>query len=255
MSKPLKVLMIGNSFSICVLKQMPQVAANLGCDLHLVSLYIGGCSLEKHWNNCQTPDEKPYRVTDSDHNDVEGNIPEWLAKEPWDIVTIQQASHFSWRPETFEPFAANLIGLIRKLAPTAEIVVQETWSYTPYDHRLADWGITPEKMYEELHKTYFDFAKGYGFRVIPTGTAVQRYRETLPVDYSDGTFGNGPCGNPETGDNFHLNKEGEYLQALVWTGKLFGVDVSQCTYTPDFGEDFASIRAPLMRKIAAEVLR
>ena len=29
--KPLKVLMIGNSFSICVLKEMPAIAAELAC--------------------------------------------------------------------------------------------------------------------------------------------------------------------------------------------------------------------------------
>ena len=38
--RPLKVLMIGNSFSVCVLKQMPQIAADLGRKLDLCSLYI-----------------------------------------------------------------------------------------------------------------------------------------------------------------------------------------------------------------------
>src|SRR5574344_634502 len=49
--RPLKVLMIGNSFSVCVLKQMPQIAADLGCKLDLCSLYIGGCPLVKHAKN------------------------------------------------------------------------------------------------------------------------------------------------------------------------------------------------------------
>src|SRR5574344_2429429 len=67
--RPLKVLMIGNSFSVCVLKQMPQIAADLGRKLDLCSLYIGGCSLERHaknlsstnaaygvtWHYCGTP--------------------------------------------------------------------------------------------------------------------------------------------------------------------------------------------------------
>lgn len=46
-AKHLKVLMIGNSFSICVLKQMPQCAADAGVVLDLASLFIGGCPLEK----------------------------------------------------------------------------------------------------------------------------------------------------------------------------------------------------------------
>ena len=44
----LKVLMIGNSFSICVLKEMPQCAAAAGETLDLASLYIGGCPFDKH---------------------------------------------------------------------------------------------------------------------------------------------------------------------------------------------------------------
>ena len=62
--RPLKVLMIGNSFSICNLKQMPQVAKSMGLKLDLASLYIGGCSLERHWNNVVASANaafKPYR--------------------------------------------------------------------------------------------------------------------------------------------------------------------------------------------------
>ena len=46
-----KILMIGNSFSICLLKHLPQVAADRGVELDLASLYIGGCSLKRHWEN------------------------------------------------------------------------------------------------------------------------------------------------------------------------------------------------------------
>ena len=49
--KGTKVLMIGNSFSICCLQHLPQVAADRGVDLDLASLYIGGCSLQRHWEN------------------------------------------------------------------------------------------------------------------------------------------------------------------------------------------------------------
>ena len=62
----MKTFMIGNSFSICVLKYMPSVAAELGCDLDLASLYIGGCPLQKHAANIAAsvyPDFRPYLVT------------------------------------------------------------------------------------------------------------------------------------------------------------------------------------------------
>ena len=47
-AKQLKVLMIGNSFSICVLKEMPACAAAAGETLDLASLYIGGCPFDRH---------------------------------------------------------------------------------------------------------------------------------------------------------------------------------------------------------------
>ena len=62
-AKALKVLMIGNSFSICVLKEMPACSASAGDTLDLASLYIGGCPLDRHWDNVEKagdPNFKPY---------------------------------------------------------------------------------------------------------------------------------------------------------------------------------------------------
>ena len=62
-AKPLKVLMIGNSFSVSVMKHIPSCAASAGETLDIASLMIGGCPLEKHWNNVEKagdPEFKPY---------------------------------------------------------------------------------------------------------------------------------------------------------------------------------------------------
>ena len=51
-AKEMKVLMIGNSFSICVGKNLPQIVkAGKKHQLVLTSAYIGGCSLETHAKN------------------------------------------------------------------------------------------------------------------------------------------------------------------------------------------------------------
>jgi len=268
----LKVLMIGNSFSISLTRQMPQVAKSMGLDLDLASLYIGGCSLERHWNNCEKaknePDFKPYKfdhVINGDHKQaVQMNIPEALKMEKWDVVTIQQASHFSWQLDTYRPFADDLIKkYIKALAPQAEIVVQETWSYTPWDGRLAKWNLDQNEMYKKLHRAYYDYAASKGLRVIPMGTAVQLWRERLPVAYTEKSFGGDVCGSARfmqgedgrwtcKGDVFHLNGHGEYFQALVWTAKLFEADVTKCPYAPE-GLDAA--RAAKMKEIAMAAVR
>lgn len=247
--RPLKVLMIGNSFSICNLKQMPPVAASMGLKLDLASLYIGGCSLERHWNNVVAASTnetfRPYLTTWSyasiaDQSKVpfaaslvealnrkkepvkHSNIPAMLTGDRWDVVTIQQSSHFSWRPDTYHPFGDSLVAKIRELAPQAKIVVQETWSYPPWDKRLEKFGFDQAEMYARLHAAYAAFAAKYGFDVIPVGTATEFVPERNTLF---------------TKPDFHFNRAGEYLQGLAFTAKLFGVDVRKCAYRPSWMEE------------------
>ena len=225
-AEPLKVLMIGNSFSICNLREMPQIAKSMGKRLDLASLYIGGCSLERHWRNVAAAETnatiRPYRFdrTADGRKVVENgaaNIPDALIMDKWDVVTIQQCSHFSWRPETYHPFGDSLVAKIRALAPQAKIVVQETWSYPPWDRRLKDFGFDQKEMYSRLHASYAAFAKQYGLEVIPVGTAAEIVPERNRLF---------------TAPDFHFNGEGEYLQGLVFAAHLFCVDVAKCPYKP-----------------------
>ena len=263
----LKVLTIGNSFSVQMVSAMPPVARDMGLELDICSLYIGGCTLERHWKNVCNPTNKPYKVTRNTLGTAakacKGNIPDMLKADTWDVVTIQQASHFSWQPDTFRPFADNLVKTIRELAPQAQIVVQETWSYTPWDGRLRTWGIDQNEMYAKLHAAYGDYAAANGFMMIPVGTAVQNYRKDLPVKYTENSFGGDPCGSAKfeqgkdgkwvpKGDFSHLNREGQYLQALTWAATLFGVDAAQCPYRPDF---LAADRAEKMKAAAMKAAK
>lgn len=50
--KSLKILCIGNSFSVDTMQYVPNICANLGIKkIHLGNLYIGGCSINRHWEN------------------------------------------------------------------------------------------------------------------------------------------------------------------------------------------------------------
>ena len=104
-------------------------------------------------------------------------------------------------------------------------------------------------MHEKLKAAYADFAKPYGFKIIPTGDAVQDFRKAMPSP--DGITGD-PCGSPKGKDKFHLNREGEYLQACVWLAALFDCDVTKLTYCPDF---LSTERAIQMRKSAMAALK
>ena len=282
-AKSLKVLMIGNSFSLRVLKEMPKIAADLGLDLDICSLYISGCSLERHVTNMKNPGAHPYLVSwsyrsvpndavpfktaltyNKERRKWYGNIPAMLAGDKWDIVTTQQASPSSWRPESYEPYGTELLAEIAKLAPQAKVYVQQTWSYTPWDARLAKWGIDQNEMFKRLETAYDGFAKAHGLPLIRMGKAVQTFREVTPKLYGE-RFNNDVCGTSvfkqkdeqknggwrPSGDLFHLNAKGEYLQGLVWTATLFGADVTKSSYVPKCLAS-APREAESMRKIAVQ---
>ena len=188
---------------------------------------------------------------------------EILQSRPWDIVTMQQASHASWRPETFEPFGTNIYNYVRTNAPSAEICIQQTWSYRKDDPRImpgGEWGIDQTEMYNRLTANYRKLAADHGnLRIIPTGLAVQLARQNQPhafVNYPPemlqqlvwpdlpsqawslvGTMR--WAKNKETGemvihrDTIHLNERGKYMQACVWFAFLYHRKTSEVTFVPD----------------------
>jgi len=278
--KEIKILTIGNSFANSVMVSLRQVVgADPSCKVKIVGANLGGCSLERHWDNYakseKDPEFKPYAGKKKSLQDL-------LAEDKWDIVTIQQASRLSWNPESYQPFADDLIAAVRKLAPSAEIVIQQTWSYNAGDRKLKldnpkGWKIDQTGMYEKLTDAYLQLAKKHKLRVIPTGDAVQLYRKAMgdklvaiePADASGlqkpelpkttdvaGNFSWGK--DKKTGedklhyDYAHLNARGRYLQALVWYAELFGKDPEKSTFVP---KNITPEEAALCRKCAAEAVK
>lgn len=238
--KPLKVLGIGNSFTISLQAFWPNVARECGTPMQYAVLYIGGCELSRHAENIDKaaadPSFKPYAIYQNycgrRHTRLKSNIQEMLKADRWDVVTIQQASHESWRWESYPEAAAKLVATIRELAPQAKIVVQQTWSYSNYDKRICDpekggagtWGFDQTGMYERLRDCYDRIAKTCGFEVIRVGDAVQAFRRGYPVKETAQDV----VGSRETDDKgkvqcdpIHLNSRGQFLQALVWQKFFF----------------------------------
>ena len=143
--------------------------------------------------------------------------------------------------------------------------------------------VTQDEMSAALEKNYAVQAKRLGARIVPVGAALQLYRKGLPVRLvkptkaelaalKDGEvpdlkgelagwwyWGKGKTWESDYGvyrlrqDFQHLNPEGRYLQACVWTAALFGVDLAELGYAPDLGADFAR-RAPFIRACAMKAV-
>lgn len=203
----LNVLTIGNSFTDSLAVFWQDVVESAGCSLHFERANHGGCELHRHWDYI-TNEEKDgvYRM----YQNYTAKMREILAREQWDIVTIQQASHFSWRAETQQPFAGYICDYVKKHAPQAEVVIQQTWAYRADDPRIrpggvwefdegfytrckelgvaldpGPWHIDQDGMYDSLTAAYTKLAKELNCRIIPTGYAVQLARKA-----QDGLFPN-----------------------------------------------------------------
>ncbi|NLF85188.1 MAG: DUF4886 domain-containing protein, partial [Lentisphaerae bacterium] len=164
--KTIRLLTIGNSFSENAITYLPQLAAvdgSVAFDIHRASL--GGCTLEKHWNLAdytrQDPGYKPYTLQPGTNP---CNLQEALAAQPWDFVTLQQASPRSWIRATFEPFLGNLLREIRTLAPGAEPLLHQTWAYRSDAGFLADKGITQRYMFDRIRENYDHFSAVHQLR-------------------------------------------------------------------------------------------
>lgn len=254
----MNILTIGNSFTDSLALYFPAAVQSARCDLHFERANFGGCELARHWSYIEA-EERDVRCRIYQGGRKLRSILELRA---WDVVTIQQASHDSWRPETFQPWAGNIIAYVKKHAPQAEVVIQQTWAYRADHPQLlpgSEWGISQDEMYERLTANYTKLARDYKLRIIPSGYAVQLTRRNserkfanydpalidtlawpdLPPQAGDVV---GQCSwrkNPDTGelylnrDLIHLNPRGQYLQACVWFAMLYGKEVSEIRLVPD----------------------
>ncbi len=289
-SKKLKVLMIGNSFSLSVGRYLPEVVqSSEGFEIDLTCAYIGGCSLQTHWNNLvesgENDDAKQYaayRWTTSPDGVKSENYPEnintLIKMADWDVITIQQASHESWNYDFYQPYASDLIAYIKKWSPESKMMIQQTWAYRADDTRLQEngsWGFDQAGMHERLTRAYRQLAAATSFPVIPVGIAVKLYRDNEPAPFVPPTreelqryrwpdlpsqcgdivgtyyYGKDENGNHKIiADTIHLNRRGDYLQACVWFVSLFGAEVPDNSYIPDEVDKNDAI---LFRKYAREV--
>ena len=222
------ILAIGNSFSQDATHYLHQIAEAGGVETKVVNLYIGGCSLERHWGNVQSGAEDYLYELNGKSTEKYVSIQEALREEKWDYIITQQASHDSGWAETYEPFLENLICYIRKQVPEAKILLQETWAYEidSTHGNFPRYHNSQQEMYERLRKAYNAAAHRHGLELIPCGDIIQKLRKTPPFVYEEG-------GISLCRDGFHMNYiYGRYTLAAVWYKAITGNNVADNTYVP-----------------------
>lgn len=219
----MKILCIGNSFSQDATKYLHQISNG---EIFVRNLYIGGCSLETHWNNIVGANMLYGRQDNGGDAEVNTSINIALGEMEWDFITVQQVSHFSGLGETYEPYLSNILNFIKEKCPKAEIVFHRTWAYDDKsDHfGFAYYDRDRKNMLNKIIEASDFFAGKHSLRVIKNGEAIEMSRD-LPEFQ-------GPLNINR--DGFHLSLDyGRYLAGLTMYAFFTKCDPTKVTYEPD----------------------
>jgi len=229
-ARDIKVLAIGNSFSVDVVEQnLHELAKAEGTTLVIGNLYIGGCGLQKHLSNLRK-EKKAYSYRKVDKHGEKTTTPrvsiqQALADEKWDYVMVQQVSGFGGVYASFGRYLPEMMTILRDLTPyKPKFIIMQTWAYqSDSDHQsFSIYNYDQMTMYKALvesyNKVFHD--KQYGFHaIVPNGTAIQNGRMVF--------------GDKLTRDGYHLDKRvGRYIGACTMCEVVLGKSVVGNKYRP-----------------------
>lgn len=228
----LKILSVGNSFAEDTSEYVPDIALNLGFkSVHIGTLYIGGCSVRRHYENAQG-NIKAYKYYENngdgwrDTPDV--SIEDAIKSEEWDFISIQHGTGDGSRytlEESYEKLSLLVDYIRKKASPKTKIAFNMAWVMEPDSTHpeIVSYKGDQLRMYENLVRiTEQVVMPTEGLDIIsPAGTAIQNARATGGLE-------------PLCRDKFHLSYTvGRYLAALTFVGALTKTDIGGVTYAPD----------------------
>ena len=237
-NKSLKILTVGNSFGEDTSWLLADVALALGFEsVKICVLYIGGCSLNRHYENAMG-DLPLYRYHTNEGcgwSSVEGrSIREAVCEDEWDFISIQHGTKDGSRYtlpasyEKLEPLVAYLKGLAPK---KTKLVFNMAWVMESYGTHpeILSYGGDQLLMYRNLAELTSTLVRGTKDLdiVSPAGTAVQNARTT---DIADTL----------SRDGFHLSRGiGRYIASLTFLKALTGISIDGIEWAPDGVDEHA----------------
>ena len=228
--KKLSVLFLANSFADDTIQYMPEIAKEVGYELDMYNLFIGGCDLQTHIRNLLT-NAKVYELriynpkTQLWDTKYETSSYEFIKSQRWDYIVLQQCSAFSGIPHSLI-YVTDLIRLIRNIAnEDVKFIWNMTWSYPSYSGLEVfekEYNKDSDFMYNAIVnnvKNYIVTNKDF-VKIIPNGTAIGNARELL----DERLFHR---------DDFHLSYQfGRFLAGLTATATITGEDISNVKFHP-----------------------
>ena len=234
--KIVKILAIGNSFSQDAIEQYLFELANAdNIKVIIGNLYIGGASLDLHWNNAKE-DKPAYQYRKIDVKGIKTNTPETsiadaLSDEDWDYISFQQVSSSSGIYDTYVTPLPLLFDYVKTRATNTDVkyILHQTWAYAQNsDHKLfVNYNNDQMTMYKAIVDAVWRAKELAPIdMVVPAGTAIQNGRTSV--------LGDNFCK-----DGYHLEVNfGRYTAACTWFETIFKKSVIGNTYKPDTVSDY-----------------
>ncbi len=217
----MNILFIGNSFSEDCTRYLQDIS---GKNLYVRVLFIGACSLEKHWQNF-SEGLSDYLYEENAESIGRIELRDALTVKDWDVIVLQQYSRLSGVYESYEPYIGNLIDGIKEICPKARFVFHRTWAYEDGCPELSIYENDRHKMFSAIKKTTDRICEKYHLDIIPSGDAVELAR-LLPECVPGSKY----C---MTRDEQHLSLEyGRYLGALVCYRFFVGKNAAEVEFDP-----------------------
>ena len=230
--KKLSILFIANSFADDTIQYMPNIAKELGYDLDVFNLYIGGCDVNTHINNLlQNNHVYELRIYNKEKDvwetelDVSSN--DFIPTRKWDYVVLQQSSASSGLKDALIR-VKELVALVKEklISQDTQFVWNMTWSYPTYSdlevfkdcYNSDQLGMY--KLIVNNVKTSIIPDKDF-VKIIPNGTAMMNARQYVKDEVLHR-------------DGFHLSYQpGRYLAGLTACATLLDANISNVKFRPE----------------------
>ena len=237
----MKVLAIGNSFSQDATRYLHQIAKADGVDLTVANLFIGGCSLFRHFKNIQM-DLKDYILEfNGESTDFYVSVKEALLTREWDVITLQQASNLSPDFDSYQPYINVIADYIRTYAPKAKLYIHQTWGYETGSARITNLN------YNTYHEMFADVEKAYdaAFKAI-NADGIIRSGKLLGTLLNNGI-------EKIHRDTFHVELgTSRYAIGLLWYKTLTGNSIMQNTFA-DFDVPVSEEEVQIIKKCVEQL--
>ena len=226
--KTLKVLAIGNSFSNDTTHFLEDIAKAEGFETVLIgNLYISGATLDMHYMNARDflPAYRFYMNYDGEWKTMENcTFDHGLLHKDWDIIVLQQGSHDSGMPDSYENYLTKLIEYINehKTNPKAKLAWNVTWAYQADSTHSAfiRYGKDQMTMYDSIVNAVKTKVVPHSeiSYIIPAGTAIQNARTSY-------------IGDNLTRDGYHMNELGRVITSYTWLATFMGKPLEKISFT------------------------